>query len=89
MFIKIILIIDWILKNFIFLPMAFILACNFFPRRLKPRKHRLIYRFCIALVILFMTRYFLDKFIFTGINYSRFSDSILFPLIKAIFYPEY
>lgn len=89
MFIKIILFADWILENFIFLPMAFILACNFFPRRFDPRKHRALYRFCIVLVILFIARYFLDKFIFTGINYGHFSDSIWFPLIKAVFYPEY
>lgn len=89
MFIKAIAFTDWILKNYIFLPMAFILACNFFPRRLSPHKHRLLYRFCIVMVILFMVRYFLDKFIFTEIQYGHFSDSILFPLIKTIFYPEY
>ena len=28
-----------------------------------------------------------EKFIFTPVNYPRFTDSGLFPLIRAIFYP--
>ena len=30
---------------------------------------------------------FCEKFIFTPVNYPRFTDSGLFPLIRAIFYP--
>ena len=34
-----------------------------------------------------LLRIFCEKFIFTPVNYPRFTDSGLFPLIRAIFYP--
>ena len=49
---------------------------------------RIFYRVCVVLVVLFLLRYFCDKFIFTAVNYPRFTDSGLFPLIQAVFYPE-
>ena len=36
---------------------------------------------------LILLRIFCEKFIFTPVNYPRFTDSGLFPLIRAIFYP--
>ena len=39
------------------------------------------------LISLFLLRIFCEKFIFTPVNYPRFTDSGLFPLIRAIFYP--
>ena len=80
--------IDQIFTSFIFLPMCFILYCRFFLSRERSKRTRIFYRVCIILVILFLLRYFCDKFIFTAVNYPRFTDSGLFPLIQAVFYPE-
>ncbi len=80
--------IDQIFASFIFLPMCFILYCRFFPSRERNKRTCIFYRVCIILVILFLLRYFCDKFIFTAVNYPRFTDSGLFPLIQAVFYPE-
>lgn len=84
----IIQLIDQIFTSFIFMPMFFILYCRFFPYKEKGKSTHILYRVCIILVILFLIRYFCDKFIFTAVNYPRFTDSGLFPLIQAIFYPE-
>ena len=84
----IIQLIDQIFTSFIFIPMLFILYCRFFPSKEKGKRAYIFYRVCIILVILFLLRYFCDKFIFTAVNYPRFTDNGLFPLIQAIFYPE-
>ena len=84
----IIQLIDQIFTSFIFIPMFFILYCRFFPAREKGKRVHILYRVCIRLVILFLLRYFCDKFIFTAVNYTRFTDSGLFPLIQAVFYQE-
>lgn len=68
--------------------MLFILYYRFFPSKEKGKNMHIFYRVCIILVLLFLLRYFCDKFIFTAVNYPRFTDSGLFPLIQAIFYPE-
>ena len=47
-----------------------------------------LYLVCKVLVILFLVRIFCAGFIFTPVNYERFTDSGLFPLIKAIFYSD-
>jgi hypothetical protein len=80
--------IDQTFTSLIFIPMCFILYCRFFPYKERGRRTRIFYRVCIILVILFLLRYFCDKFIFTAVNYPRFTDSGLFPLIQAVFYPE-
>ncbi len=80
--------IDQTFTSLIFIPMCFILYCRFFPYKERGRRTRIFYRVCIILVILFLLRYFCDKFIFTAFNYPRFTDSGLFPLIQAVFYPE-
>lgn len=85
---NIIQMIDQIFTSLIFLPMIFILYCRFFPYKEKGPKACVFYRVCVILVILFLLRYFCDKFIFTAVNYPRFTDSGLFPLIQAVFYPE-
>ena len=81
----------WIDKAFttlIFLPMVYILYRKFRPTKTwTPRSLRL-YLVCKVLVILFLVRIFCAGFIFTPVNYRRFTDSGLFPLIKAIFYPD-
>ncbi len=81
----------WIDKAFttlIFLPMLYILWQKFcFSKPWSPAKKRL-YLICKVLVILFVLRCFCAGFIFTQVNYTRFTDSRLFPLIKAIFYPD-
>lgn len=78
--------IDRIFTELIFIPMIFILYCRFFPYKERGKKTRMFYQVCVILVILFLLRYFCDKFIFTAVNYPRFTDSGLFPLIQAIFY---
>ena len=80
--------IDQMFTSLIFIPMCFILYCRFFPSKERGRRTCIFYRVCIILVILFLLRYFCDKFIFTAVNYPRFTDSGLFPLIQAVFYPE-
>ena len=81
----------WLDKAFttlIFLPMVYILYRKFRPTKpWTPRSLRL-YLVCKVLVILFLVRIFCAGFIFTPVNYRRFTDSGLFPLIKAIFYPD-
>ena len=87
-----ILIICWIDRAFttlIFLPMLYILYRKFRPTKpWTPRTMRL-YPVCKVLVILFLVRIFCAGFIFTPVNYERFTDSGLFPLIKAIFYSDW
>lgn len=51
------------------------------------RRRRNTYLLCLVLISLFLLRIFCEKFIFTPVNYPRFTDSGLFPLIRAIFYP--
>ena len=80
--------IDQTFTILIFIPMCFILYCRFFPSKERSKRMRIFYRVCVVLVVLFLLRYFCDKFIFTLINYPRFTDSGLFPLIQAVFYPE-
>ena len=86
------LIIQTIDKGFtilIFIPMVYILYCRFTSLHKKKRQALTIYRICLILIALFLLRYFCNKFIFTAVNYQRFTDSGLFPLIKTIFYPEH
>lgn len=80
--------IDQIFTSFIFIPILFTLYCRFFPAKEKEKRTHILYHVCIILVILFLLRYFCDKFIFTAGNYTRFTDSGMFPLIQAVFYPE-
>lgn len=79
--------IDGIFTDFIFVPMLFILYSRFTAYKQRGRKYQNLYRLCLVLVILFLFRWFCAGFIFTEINYPRFTDSGLFPLIKAVFYP--
>lgn len=80
---------DEIFTTMIFVPILFILYCRFSSFYRKSRKVFNLYRFCQILVALFILRYFCGRLIFTPVNYRRFTDSGLFPLIKAIFYPGY
>jgi hypothetical protein len=80
--------IDRIFTNLIFIPMIFVLYLKFFPKKPWTNKRKNCYRICLVLIILFLMRIFCAKFIFTPINYPRFTDSGLFPLIRAIFYPD-
>lgn len=88
---NLIMIVYWIDRAFttlIFLPMLYILYRKFRPTNCwTPRTMRL-YFLCKVLVILFLVRVFCEGFIFTPVNYGKFTDSGLFPLIKAIFYPD-
>ena len=70
---------DMIFTRLIFLPALIILYFKFRPRRPWTIRTRRLYYLCLILV----------GFIFTPVNYPRFTDSGLFPLIKALFYPEY
>lgn len=81
--------IDQVFTTLIFIPAIFILYCKFSSFLDTRPKARNIYRLCRILIILFLLRVFCAKFIFTDINYARFTDSGLFPLIKAVFYPQY
>ena len=82
-------IIDKIFTTLIFLPMFYILYRKFSPKRTWSLKHQRVYLICKILVILFVIRIFCSGFIFTPVNYPRFTDSAFFPLIRAIFYPNY
>ena len=83
-----ILIICWIDRAFttlIFLPMLYILYRKFRPTKpWTPRTMRL-YLVCKVLVILFQGRIFCARFIFTPVNFERFTYSGLFPMTKSIF----
>lgn len=81
--------IDQIFTSFIFVPMIFILYCKFTPTKQRSRRFFNLYRVCFVLVAIFVVRCFCCHFIFTNVNYHRFTDSGLFPLIKALFYPEH
>ena len=78
--------IDTIFKNFIFIPALLILYLKFSPRKPWSRRTRNLYWLCIALIFVYVIRIFCEGFIFTPVNYSRFTDSGFFPLIKALFY---
>ena len=78
--------IDKVFTNFIFIPMLFVLYLKFRPKKPWTRKVKNAYRLCLVLIILYLMRIFCAKFIFTPVNYPRFTDSGLFPLIRAIFY---
>lgn len=60
---------------------------KFRPKKPWTRRRRNTYLLCLVLISLFLLRIFCEKFIFTPVNYPRFTDSGLFPLIRAIFYP--
>lgn len=78
--------IDRVFTNFIFIPMLFVLYLKFRPKKPWSRKIRDAYLLCLVLIILYLMRIFCAKFIFTPVNYPRFTDSGLFPLIRTIFY---
>ena len=80
---------DMIFTRLIFLPALIILYFKFRPRRPWTIRTRRLYYLCLFLVGLYLLRLFCAGFIFTPVNYPRFTDSGLFPLIKALFYPEY
>ena len=76
-----------VFTNLIFIPMIFVLYVKFRPKKPWTRRRRNTYLLCLVLISLFLLRIFCEKFIFTPVNYPRFTDSGLFPLIRAIFYP--
>ena len=78
---------DQVFTNLIFIPMIFVLYVKFRPKKPWTRRRRNTYLLCLVLISLFLLRIFCEKFIFTPVNYPRFTDSGLFPLIRAIFYP--
>lgn len=80
---------DMIFTRLIFLPALITLYFKFRPRRPWTIRTRRLYYLCLILVGLYLLRSFCAGFIFTPVNYPRFTDSGLFPLIKALFYPEY
>ena len=57
--------IDRTFTSLIFIPMCFILYCRFFPSKERSKGTRIFYRVCVVLVVLFLLRYFCDKFILT------------------------
>lgn len=65
----------------------FVLYVKFRPKKPWTRRRKNTYLLCLVLISLFLLRIFCEKFIFTPVNYPRFTDSGLFPLIRAIFYP--
>ncbi len=86
-----ILILQWldeIFTTLIFIPMTFVLYCRFTMLHKKNCRTASLYQLCLSLSILFVVRYFCGRFIFTDINYHRFTDNGLFPLVRIIFYPE-
>lgn len=80
--------IDHIFTTVIFIPMLFILYCRVTSFQKKSRRTYQAYRICVVLAVLFLLRYFCAKFIFTEVNYPRIAESGLFPLIRAVFYPD-
>ena len=77
---------DQLFTSFIFVPMIFVLYSKFTSVKKRSRRFQNLYRLCLVLVVIFLIRCFCAHFIFTAVNYPRFTDSGLFPLIKALFY---
>lgn len=86
MILTIIQLIDECFTTLIFLPAIYILYYKFAFKKEKGQVLKNIYRICSVLIILFVLRIFCEHFIFTEINYERFTSNGFFPLIKAIFY---
>lgn len=80
--------IDCVFTNLIVVPMIFILYAKFTPAKKRGKTFQNLYRLSLVLVAIFLIRCFCAQFIFTKVNYQRFTDSGLFPLIKALFYPD-
>lgn len=80
--------IDHIFQSAIVLPLLFVLLYHF---RVFKKDHptiRSLHKLCVVLIVLFLIRCFLAQFIFTPVNYERFTDKGYFPLAEAIFYSE-
>ncbi len=75
-------------QNLIFLPAILLLLFSMKVIRRDSRQKRCLSKICLVLIILFLIRCFLEHFIFTPDNYSRFTVAEYFPLIRAIFYSE-
>lgn len=86
MLVNIIQLIDQIFTTLIFIPVIIILVKKFNVFKKWGKPMLVIYRISIVLVILFLIRLFCQQFIFTSVNYHRFTDSGAFPLIEALFY---
>ncbi|CUX25569.1 hypothetical protein [Clostridium sp. C105KSO13] len=80
---------DGIFTNLICIPILFILYCKFSPFKKRGKKWKLVYRICLGLVMLYLIRCFFAGFIFTEINYPRFTDSPFLPVYEALFYPNH
>ena len=83
-------IIQWIdtwFQNLIFLPVIILLLFGMKIIRRDTRQMRCLSKVCLVLVLVFLIRCFLAHFIFTPVNYSRFTDTGYFPLVRALFYP--
>lgn len=72
--------------TFIFIPMIILLLFAFHILKKDTRRMHCLYTLCLVLVAVFLIRLFLSKFIFTPVNYSRFTKEGYFPLIRALFY---
>jgi hypothetical protein len=86
MLLNIIQTIDLVFTKMIFVPTIIILIKNFKSYKKWDKRALLLYRICIIYVIAFIIRYICQKFIFTPVNYPRFTESGLFPLIETLFY---
>lgn len=86
MVLTIIQLIDKSFTTLIFLPAIYILYYKFAFKKERGRAFKNIYHICTVLVVLFVLRIFCEQFIFTEVNFNRFTSNGLFPLIKVIFY---
>lgn len=88
MMIQIVKQIDQTFQTLIFLPVLFLLLYHFRVFKKERPRIRSIHKLCLVLILIFLVRCFLAQFIFTPVNYNRFTDEGYFPLIKALFYSE-
>lgn len=80
--------IDLFYREAIVIPMVFVLLYHFHVLKKERPLIRRLHKLCVVLIIIFLIRCFLGQFIFTPVNYDRFTDKGYFPLVEAIFYSE-
>lgn len=80
--------IDLLFREAIVIPMIFVLLLHFHVIKKDRPIIRRLHKLCVILIVIFLIRCFLGHFIFTPVNYERFTDKGYFPLVKAIFYSE-
>lgn len=80
--------IDLLFREMIVIPMIFVLLYHFHILKKERPIIRRLHKLCVLFIVIFLIRCFLGQFVFTPVNYHRFTDKGYFPLVEAIFYSE-